>query len=80
MRTRILELALENLESRKVQIDAEIVEIKNQLAPRPGMKPIKKEAPKKRKISAAARKATIERMKAYWAAKRKEKAAGAKRR
>ena len=72
--TRLLKLALESLETQKAQIESEIASIIAELGtPVSTRKPVKKAAPSKRTISAAVRKARSERMKAYWAAKRKGK-------
>ena len=73
MNARILELALEALNRKKLQIENEIQMLQAQLA---GTLPPKKARRKKaaRKMSAAARKAVSLRMKAYWAKKRAAKA------
>jgi hypothetical protein len=80
MADRLIELALETLESRKAAIDAEIQQLRAQLrsprrrgvAARTGATAVVK---KRRPRSAAARKAQSQRMKEYWARKRAETAA-----
>ena len=78
--THLLQLALESLELKKAQIESEIASIQAGLGKPPkARKPVKKAAHQKGMKSAAQRKAQSERMKAYWAAKRKEKAGNSKK-
>lgn len=75
MDKRILELALETLQKKKAEIDTEIIAIERELGGSRSIKSAKKQVRKKPRFSAAERKRRSERMKANWAAKRKEKAA-----
>jgi len=78
--TRLLQLALESLESKKAQIESEITMIRSEMGHSARVrKPVAKAQPIKQRKSAAQRKAQSERMKAYWAAKRKEKAGKSKK-
>ena len=75
MENRIIELALEALESKKAAVEMEIEGLKAELAKaRP--KPAKRRGVPSRSL--AARKAQSERMKAYWARRRAAEAAGKK--
>jgi hypothetical protein len=75
MDKRILELAVEALQERKAKVEAEIESIQAQLGGAIGKPKIAiPRVAKRRKRTAAQRKAQSERMKAYWAA-RKNKAA-----
>ncbi len=83
MSDRILELALETLESRKAAIQAEIEQLRAQMrGGRSSASAPKAEAPVSKKAavrtrrprSAAARKAQSLRMKEYWAKRRAESA------
>lgn len=76
MANRLLELALEALLRRKAEAEAEIAQIRKELAGAEAP-PTKKVARKRRGRTAAQRKAQSERMKAIWA-KRRAAAAGAK--
>lgn len=71
MQNRLVQLALEALESRKAAIDKEIAAIR--AGARAGIDVLagKKPRKKKRNLTAAARKALSKRMKAFWAARRK---------
>jgi hypothetical protein len=81
MADRLIELALETLETRKAAIEAEIQQLRAQLrSPRrrgPAARPAGAKAGvvRRRPRSAAARKAQSQRMKEYWARKRAEGAA-----
>jgi hypothetical protein len=82
MDTRIVELALEALEARKKIVEAEIQQLSQLLKPgtpppaiqQPGMVSI---APRRRTRTHAEKTAQSERMKAYWAAKKKTAAPAA---
>jgi hypothetical protein len=77
MDRRIIELAIETLEKQKAAIETEISELKssgNKKRGRAGV-PAKSVGRKTRQLSAAAKRAISERMKAYWA---KRKAAQGK--
>ena len=72
-RKRLLELAAERLEAEKQRIGGELAQINAELG-------LEKTAPKKKttkrkrpKLSAKERKARSERMKKYWAERRKKK-------
>jgi len=69
--TRLLELALKGLEAEREKIDDEIVQIKSQLNPRPATAQTataeNSAPPKKRRMSAAARKKISEAMKRRYA-------------
>ncbi len=74
MDQRILELALETLQAKKIDVEREIAELRARIgtnAPR-----IVKTSAKKRtlRLTKAERLRRSQRMAAYWAAKRKEKA------
>ena len=76
MDTRIVELAIEALEARKKNVEAEIQNLSQLLksgAPVPAMKQAKiiSIAPRRRTRSVAEKAAQSQRMKAYWASKRK---------
>ena len=82
---RILELALESLQSKKKQIDEEIAEIMNELRGRPAIKKASsvlsakaneadRRARKKSRFSKEERLRRSQRMKAYWENWRKKKA------
>jgi hypothetical protein len=79
MADRLIELALETLESRKAAIEAEIQQLRSQLtSSRRGGAAVAKSgvsagARRRRPRSAAARKAQSLRMKEYWAKRRAEK-------
>ncbi len=73
MDTRILELALEALQVQKAKLEAEIEQVRRELRQGPranqtGAAP--KRAIRRRRRSAAERKAQSERMRAYWANKK----------
>ena len=73
MDTRILELALEALESRKTAIDAEISDIRSQMKTGARVVPAKAVAPaggRRSPRTAAQRKAQAERMREFWRKKR----------
>jgi hypothetical protein len=82
MDTRIVELAIEALEARRKSVEAEIQNLSQLLKSgfplpalkQPGMVSV---APRKRIRSAAEKAAQSQRMKAYWASKRKTAAAPA---
>src|SRR5688572_6168267 len=77
MPDRLIELAIEALESKKTAIDAEIAELRKELRPVRRRRVVPNRG-KRPHISAAGRKALSERMKARWAkwrAERAEKAA-----
>jgi len=70
-RKRLLELAFTKLEEERDRIDSELADIKRELRAESGKKPVKRKNPR---FSAKERKARSERMKKYWAdRKRKEK-------
>ena len=73
MDRRIIELAIETLEKQKSAIETEIAELKSAGNRRlhAGV-PAKSVGRKTRQLSAAAKRAISERMKAYWAGKRAE--------
>jgi hypothetical protein len=72
MTDRLIELAIETLESRKAAIDAEIAQLRSQLKA-----PTGKRGSARGPRTAASRKAQSERMKDYWAKKRAEAAKAA---
>jgi hypothetical protein len=75
-RHRILELALESLENKKKQLDAEIAEITRELRGKPAKKETAKAeatAPKRSRFSKEERLRRAQRMKAYWENWRKKK-------
>jgi hypothetical protein len=76
MDTRIVELAIEALEARKKNVEAEIQNLSQSLksgSPLPAIKQPAKDSivPRKRIRTAAEKAAQSRRMKAYWASKRK---------
>ena len=79
-RRRLLELAAERLEAERQRIDEEIAEIRTELesektTPRPKTKAETKTPTRKRtsrKLSAKERKAVSDRMKKYWAERKKK--------
>ena len=78
-RNRILQLALESLQNKKKQIDAEIAEINRELRGRPSQKPVQAKAKatparKPARFSKEERLRRSQRMKAYWVNWRKKKA------
>jgi hypothetical protein len=82
MDTKIVELAIEALEARKKNVEAEIQTLSQLLKSGSPLPAIKKPeviviAPKRRIRSAAEKAAQSKRMKAYWASKRKATAAPA---
>ena len=76
MPDRLIELAIEALESKRAAIDAEIAGLRSELRParRPRRVRATAKAGKRPHISAAGRKALSERMKARWAEWREERA------
>ena len=75
MPDRLIELAIEALESKKAAIDAEIAQLRKDLRPARRRRRVRaREAPKGSRISPAGRKALSERMKARWAEWRAERA------
>jgi hypothetical protein len=68
MADRLIELAIETLESRKAAIDQEIQQLRAQLKSPSGRRAKRSRGPR----SAASRKAQSQRMKEYWAKKRAE--------
>src|SRR5947209_5449074 len=81
MPDRLIELAIEALESRKAAIDAEIATLRRELRPARARRQVRAtgKAGKKPRISAAGRKALSERMTARWAEWRAERAKKAAR-
>jgi hypothetical protein len=78
--TRILELALKGLQTERQRIEEEIVEVTAKLGgaavamSRRGFgMPQKAAPPRRRRFTAAQRKAFSDRMKRYWAEKRRKK-------
>lgn len=78
---RIVQLALEALESKKAALEAEINALREELKTGANRRPRKNReggtkvgGPKRRSMSAAARKRVSARMRAYWARKRAESA------
>src|SRR5438034_4241156 len=75
MPDRLIELAIEALESKKAAIDAEIAQLRKELRPARRRRPARaRRVAKKSRISAAGRKALSERMTAHWAEWRTERA------
>ena len=74
MTDRLIELAIETLESRKAAIDAEIAQLRGQVKSA-GRKRGSARGPR----TAASRKAQSKRMKEYWAKKRAEAKAAQKK-
>jgi hypothetical protein len=75
MLNRLIELAIEALESKKAAIDAEIAQLREGLRPARSRRQVRaRRVGKKSRISAAARKALSERMTARWAKWRAERA------
>jgi len=75
MPDRLIELAIEALESKKAAIDAEIASLRRELRPARSRGPVRaRRVGKKSRISAAGRKALSERMTARWAEWRAERA------
>ena len=75
MPSRLIELAIEALESKKAAIDAEIAQLRKDLRPARSRRQVRaRKVGKKSRISAAGRKALSERMKARWAEWRAERA------
>src|SRR5437667_5993672 len=75
MPDRLIELAIEALESKKAAIDAEIAQLRKDLRPaRSRRQVLARRVGKKSRISAAGRKALSERMTARWAEWRAERA------
>src|SRR6058998_811735 len=75
MPDRLIELAIEALESKKAAIDAEIAQLRKELrSPRSRRQVGTRRVGKKSRISAAGRKALSERMTARWAEWRAERA------
>jgi len=80
MLDRLIELAIEALESKKAAIDAEIAQLRVELRPARSRRPARaRRVGKKSRISAAGRKALSERMTARWAEWREERAKTAAR-
>ena len=80
MPDRLIELAIEALESKKAAIDAEIAQLRVELRPARSRRPARaRRVGKKSRISAAGRKALSERMTARWAEWREERAKTAAR-
>src|SRR3989442_4293871 len=83
MPDRLIELAIEALESKKAAIDAEIAQLRKELRPMRSRRHVRLRSTLKRPhISAAGRKALSERMKARWAewrAERTKKTSGRER-
>jgi len=78
-KVRVIELALETLESKRAVIDAEIAELKAAMGGRIQAAPVAGATPKGRKgKSAAEREAVSLRMKAYWQARRDKTASPAR--
>lgn len=75
-RNRILELAIETLERQKKEVQAEIDKIRSELKGSGTQSAQKKKVPaktgKKRSMSTAQRKLRSEKMKQYWAAKKRK--------
>ena len=75
MPDRLIELAIEALESKKAAIDLEITQLREELRPARGRRQVRaRRVGKKSRISAAGRKALSERMTARWAKWREERA------
>src|SRR5436309_11843901 len=80
MPDRLIELAIEALESKRAAIDAEIATLRRELRPARSRRQVRaRRAGKKSRISAAGRKALSERMTARWAEWRAERAKKAAR-
>ena len=80
MPDRLIELAIEALESKKAAIDAEIAQLRVELRPARGRRPVRaRRVGKKSRISPAGRRALSERMTARWAEWREERAKTAAR-
>ena len=93
MANRLIELAIEALETQRSAIDKEITALRAgfragiralQSRGKPASRKAKKRSPgkqsqKKRGMSAAAKKAQSLRMKAYWAKRRKQKSEGSQK-
>ena len=73
MSDRLIELAIEALEKRKANIEAEIAALRKELRPGRRRRRVRNRG-KRPHISAAGRKALSERMKARWAEWRAERA------
>ncbi len=69
-RKRLLELAFTKLEEERDRIDSELADIKRELRAESGKKPVGR---KKQRFSAKERKARPERMKKYWADRKRKK-------
>ncbi len=76
MDTRLLELALEALIHKKAGIELEIAALKSDLEDRTLAKPTTPPAGRRRKRTAAERRAQSKKMKAIWAAKRAARKTG----
>ncbi len=82
---RIVELALEALEKRKMQVEAEVevlhaeMRVSGRATLKRKPKPISKPPGKRRAKTAAEKRAQSKRMKAYWAAKKAAVAANRKK-
>ena len=75
MSDRLIELAIEALESKKAAIDVEIAQLRKDLRPTRSRRQVRaRRTLKKSRISAAGRKALSERMTARWAEWRAERA------
>ena len=75
MSDRLIELAIEALESKKAAIDEEIAQLRKDLRPTRSRRQVRaRRTLKKSRISAAGRKALSERMTARWAEWRAERA------
>src|SRR5881296_3285313 len=75
MSDRLIELAIEALESKRAAIDVEIAQLRKDLRPTRSRRQVRaRRTLKKSRISAAGRKALSERMKARWAEWRAERA------
>jgi len=80
MPDRLIELAIEALESKKAAIDLEITQLREELRPAKGRRQVRaRRVGKKSRISAAGRKALSERMTARWAEWRAERGKKASR-
>jgi len=67
---RSIRLAITKLEEERDRIDSELADIKRELRAESGKKPVKR---KKQRFPAKERKAGSERMKKYWADRKKKK-------
>src|SRR5438093_12352910 len=75
MPDRLIELAIEALESKKAAIEAEIAQLRKDLRPARSRRQVRaRRVGKKSRISAAGRKALSEQMTARWAEWRAERA------